>query len=65
MTSNNKKLQAYAKERGVKLWQVAAALGLSDTAFSRELRFPLSKEREGLIFSTVDNLAKEKAAGND
>ena len=37
----NEDIKAYAKIHKVKLWQVADALGITDTQFSRKLRYEL------------------------
>ena len=41
---NNKEIRDYAKAKRIKLWQIAAELGLNDGNFSRKLRFELSAE---------------------
>ena len=37
----NQKIKEYAKEKGVKLWQVADELRIADGQLSRKLRYEL------------------------
>ena len=45
---------------GIKQWQLAAALGLSETHFSRKLRHELPQEEKEKILAIIDRLAQEK-----
>ena len=40
----NEEIRTYAKAKRVKLWQIAAELGLNDGNFSHKIRFELSAE---------------------
>lgn len=42
----NKEIREAAKAAGVKLWQIAAALGVNDGNFSRKLRQELPQEEK-------------------
>lgn len=55
----NQDVRKAAKSAGVPLWKVAAAIGVSEPTLTRWLRFPLPKEKESLILSAIDSLAKE------
>ena len=44
---------------GVKLWQIAGALGIADCSLSRKLRRELPTEEKEKIFSIIRELAKE------
>ncbi len=44
---------------GVKLWQIAEALGMADCSLSRKLRRELPEEEKAQIFKIIDRLAKE------
>ena len=48
-----------AKDKGIPVWKVAAEYGLSDSNFSRMLRYDekVSKETEDKIYSIIDDLA--------
>lgn len=41
----NETIKEYAKISGVKLWQIAEAMGMLDSNFSKLLRHNLSKEK--------------------
>jgi len=53
---NNKEIRKTAKNAGVYLWQIAEALGIRDTSFSRELRHELSDKRRAEVFRAIDRL---------
>ena len=54
-------LKALIIKSGVRCWQVAAELGMSDGNFSRRLRKPFSKAEVAEIMAIVERLAAEKA----
>lgn len=54
----NKDVRSKAKERCVKLWQIAARLNITDGNFSRRLRRELSQEEKARIFKIIDELAE-------
>ena len=62
MISQNGAIRETASSSGVKLWQIANELGISEYAFSRRLRFELSPEEQERIFRIIDNLKKEQGA---
>ena len=45
---------------GVRYWQVAKALGIGDTTFSRRLRSEMSKEEKEQIFQAISKVEKEE-----
>lgn len=52
-------IRNYAKENGVKLWEVSERLGYAhETAFSRVLRHELSEEKKKEIRNIIDELAR-------
>lgn len=57
----NEEIRTYAKAKRVKLWQIAAELGLNDENFSRKLRFELSAETKVQIFRIIDELSEVNA----
>ena len=57
----NEESRTYAKAKRVKLWQIAAELGLNDGNFSRKLRFELSAETKAQIFRIIDELSEVNA----
>lgn len=56
----NDDIRAMAKKSGVRLWQVAAYLGISEATMTRWIRAPLSDERKSKFISAIHELAKEE-----
>lgn len=63
---NNADVRDYAKQRGVKLWEIAVRMNISEPTMTRKLRIELSDADKAAIISHIDaiveNKAKEKAA---
>lgn len=53
----NDEIRAAAKEKKVKLWQIAEQLGLADCNFSRKLRRELPEEEKDNILSIITRIA--------
>lgn len=45
---------------GLRLWQIAEALGMNDSAFSRKLRKELPQKEKEKILAIIDRLAQEQ-----
>ena len=58
----NAKIRFHAMETGVKLYRVAAELGICDSSLSRKLRKELDEEETARIMEIIDRLAAEKNA---
>lgn len=56
----NVTIRERAKQCGVRLWQIAEALGINDGNFSRKLRRELPEDEKGKILAIIDRLAQEK-----
>ena len=56
---NNKEIRNAAGGYGLRLWQVAEAIGMNEFAFSRKLRKELPQEEKEKILKIIDRLAKE------
>lgn len=56
----NEDIKAYARLHKVKLWQIAEALGITDSAFSRKMRHELDPEYKSRIIKLVDMIAIER-----
>lgn len=54
----NQAIRMAAKRQGVKHWQIAAYLGISEPTIMRWLRFPLSEEREKAIWEAIEAISK-------
>ena len=59
----NREVRAYAIEKGVLLWKVAEAIGISDSSFSRKLRRELPEEERKRILRIIDEIAAEREVG--
>lgn len=53
----NQDIRAYAKQKNVKHWQIANALGMTDTNFSRKLRYELQPDEKRKIMEIIDVIA--------
>ena len=56
----NKDIRLAALNRGVKLWQIADALGIADCSLSRKLRRELPTAEKEKIMEIIKELAKEE-----
>ena len=54
----NMKIREKARNSGVHLWQIADALGMQESLFSKKLRKELTEEEQEKILSIIDDLAK-------
>jgi len=54
----NETIKRYAKSKKVKLWQVAEELGITDSYFSRKLRYALTVSEQVEIKDIIDRLSK-------
>lgn len=52
----NEDIKNIAKENNIRLWRVAERLGVSDSNFSRMLRYKLSKENREKILAIIKEL---------
>lgn len=57
----NQDIRRTAAGAGVRLWQLAEALGMADCSLSRKLRRELPVEEKERIFEIIDRLAEEVA----
>lgn len=56
----NEAIREKAKESGVRLWEVAEQIGVSDVTLCRQLRRELPEARQQLILRAIDELAGRK-----
>lgn len=56
---NNKDIRNAAGSYGIRLWQVAEAIGMNESAFSRKLRKELPEMEKAKIMEAIEKLAKE------
>lgn len=57
---SNLDIRSAAVGAGIKLWEVAAAIGIADSTFSRKLRKELSEEEKKRIFAIIDQLSESR-----
>ena len=55
----NQDVRRAAAGAGIKLWQIADALGIADCSLSRKLRKELPQEEKEKIFSIIQQLTEE------
>ena len=55
----NVDVRCTAAGNGIRLWQIADALGISDCSLSRKLRKELSAEEKAAVFAIIRNLSQE------
>lgn len=59
MTQTNQTIRRTAAGAGVKLWQIADKLGITDSHFSRILRKELPEEKQSQIMQIIAKLERE------
>lgn len=57
---NNREIRNAAGGCGLKLWEVAEAIGMNESAFSRKLRKELPLEEKKRILDAIERLAHER-----
>lgn len=57
----NAEIRNAAKEKGVRLWEIANRVGVNDGNFSRKLRQELPQAEKEKILSIVDDIAASRA----
>lgn len=57
----NADIRSYAIEKGVCLWKIADALGVSEATMTRKLRHELSAEEKEQMLLAVDKIVSERA----
>ena len=62
---NNQNVRNHAKKQGVRLWQIAAELGINDGNFSRKLRVELPENEQERIIAIIDRLAAQQEVRYD
>lgn len=60
MKLSNSDIREAISKHGLKMWEVAHIYGLSDSNFSRKLRFELPADEKSKIFTIIDELVAER-----
>ena len=53
----NEQIKEAARQAGVKLWEVADAIGVTDSTFSRQLRRELNPEKQQRVIEAIERLS--------
>lgn len=61
----NEDIRAAAKTAGVKLWEIAEALGVGDYTLSRRLRYEMDEGEREKILAIIERIRKEKNDDNE
>lgn len=61
MTRANSDIRAAAQKAGVKLWMIAAEIGITDFTLSRRLRFELRADEKRQLMNAIDKIAQREA----
>ena len=56
----NKELRERMKSLGVRQWELAHAIGISEPTLTRWLRFPLAGERLALVETALNRMEKRE-----
>lgn len=54
----NQRIREAAKSAGVKLWQIADAVGINDSNFSRKLRHELPEDEQRRILEIIKQISE-------
>ena len=57
----NKEIRLQAFESGIKHWQIAAEIGVTNETFSKWLRTEISEEKKQQILQAIERLKAAKA----
>lgn len=56
----NTDIRTNAKKKGVRLWEIANAMNISEPTMTRKLRKELSQDEKQAIFDIIDEIAAKK-----
>lgn len=56
----NIELRTYALNHGVKLWEIAEEMGVSESTFSKSLRKEFDETKKARIMKIIDELSKAR-----
>lgn len=63
--TENMEIRKEVVKSGVKMWEVAEAMGIADTTFSRKLRRELPHEQQEHILTVIREIAGRKGELSD
>lgn len=56
----NKSIRETAKRSGVRLWEVAYSLGITDATLSRKLRRELPADEQAKVLDIIEGIAEKR-----
>ena len=56
MNYSNMDIRRKAMENGVPLWKVAESLGMSESGFSRKMRYEMNDDDKTKVFQAIENV---------
>ena len=62
MKRRNEDLREQAARLRIRLWEVAEALGMSDTKLSVMLRYELTRRQRDKVLKTIEEIARRRDA---
>lgn len=60
MTRANSDIRAAVKKSGIKLWMVAAEIGVSEATLCRRMRFELRADEKSQLMSAIEAIAQRE-----
>lgn len=57
---NNREIREAVKQTGVRMWQIAEAMHIQDSALSRKLRHELTAIEKAQVMEVISKLTKEE-----
>lgn len=57
---NNQKIRLAAMNNGVRLWQIAAKLGIAEATFLRKMRFELPEKEQERVIGAIKEIIAER-----
>lgn len=54
----NMEIKQYAKEKNIRMWEIAEYLKIHESVLSRKMRHELKEEEKQKIFIIINNLSK-------
>ena len=64
MKRANQEIREYAAKRGVFLWEIALAMGISEPTMTRKLRTELPEDERRKIAQIINEIADAKSLDN-
>lgn len=65
MVRANSDIRAAAQASGVKLWMVAAEIGVSDATLTRRMRFELRADEKRQLMGAINKIARREEEYSD